>query len=186
MDTSARFRGRPVLDEDPYSGFKPCGRLGDYQFLNVFQRTTPPLRAAIAALWHRHRILPPNVDPLQRAHQVAVAIIRNNDTLVGVSTVYQGVIRQPQPAVAQDIPVYFYRMFIQPQDRVPELMRKVTNATFAILQALHRAGQAKGMAIVSENRKLMRPGLRRKLERNGYVLIGQNAAGQDVILRRFN
>ncbi len=188
-NTVSEITGRPHQTSplDPaITSFDSSGQLGGYRLLNVFQCTTPTLRAAVAELWQRHNILPPGIDPIQRAHQVAIAVVHPERALVGVSTVYENVLKQTGPAGNQDLLVYCYRMFIQPADRVPELMRQVTNTTFDVLRNLRRPGDPEGLLIVSENPKLMRPGMRRKFQRHGYIRIGHNDQGQDVILRRFD
>jgi hypothetical protein len=55
-------------------------------------------------------------------------------------------------------------------DRVPYLMRAVTNATRDLLRDFpYPEGPLAGLLIETENRKLMRPGIRRYLERHCYL-----------------
>lgn len=49
----------------------------------------------------------------------------------------------------------------------------------------HPDAEPAGMLIVTENRKLMRPGLKRLLERHGYEYRGRERRGLDVWLARF-
>jgi hypothetical protein len=78
-------------------------------------------------------------------------------------------------------------MFLHPADRVPFLMRAVTNATRDLLRGLpHPGGPVAGMLIETENRKLMRPGIRRYFERHGYLYRGRTGRGLDLWLAPFD
>jgi hypothetical protein len=100
--------------------------------------------------------------------------------LAGVSTVAL----KPRPTDGRML--YHYRMFLRPEHRQPHLMRAVTNATRDHLRAFRHPDVAPaGMLIVTENRKLMRPGLKRLLERHGYEYRGRERRGLDVWLTRF-
>jgi len=82
--------------------------------------------------------------------------------------------------------LYHYRMFLRPEHRRPHLMRAVTNATRDYLRNFrYPDAEPAGMLIVTENRKLMRPGLKHLLERHGYEYRGRERRGLDVWLARF-
>lgn len=145
-----------------------------YAIDNVFQAVPPALRDEIIDLWRRNQILPGPEEALRRVNQVVLAIRNPAGQVAGVSTAYVGDFQQRGNSY------WFYRMFIQPADRVPGLMRFVTLRTCGILGERHVPGGPKGVIIVTENRKLMRPGMRRMFERNGYEYMGRGPKGHDV------
>jgi hypothetical protein len=60
-------------------------------------------------------------------------------------------------------------------------MLAVPNATRDFLRDFrHPIAQPDGMLLVTENRKLMRPGMRKLFTRHGYHYWGRNAKGEDV------
>lgn len=162
-----------------------CKVFYGYTLWDVFEKDAPDLRNKVVALWRRNGALPAGVDPAQRAAQAALVAIGPSGEAVGVTTVYKGDLAQLGVSGALPESCYFYRMFIQPSDRVAELMRVMTNATYDILRACNVPDKPAGMVFVSENRKLMRAGMRRKLLVHGYEFVGQNDRGQDIVLRRF-
>ncbi len=162
-----------------------CGQFQGYALADVFEKTTPAVRDRIIHLWQRNKALPAGIDPEQRARQAALVAFDAAGAAIGVTTVFQGALAQiglTDPAAER---YYFYRMFIQPADRVAELMRVMTNTTYDLLRARQIPDRPAGMVFVSENRKLMRRGMRRKLLTHGYEFIGQNKLGQDIVRRRF-
>lgn len=99
-----------------------------------------------------------------------VFIARNpGGALVAVCTVYLGELTPGEP-------YYFYRMFIQPGDRIPGMMSFITGAARNYLRghaaALDSENRPRGLVIVAENPKLMRPGMRRIFEDIGYQYAG--------------
>ena len=75
---------------------------------------------------------------------------------------------------------YFYRMFIRPGDQIPGMMRVVTLATRDFLKPQHAPGGPGGFITIFENPKLMRPGLRRMMERNGFTHASRTPKGFDI------
>jgi hypothetical protein len=99
--------------------------------------------------------------------------------VVGVSTV--GL--KPGPGGR---PLYHFLMFLRREHRQPYLMREVTNGTRDFLRGFrHPRADPAGMLIVTENRKLVRAGIRRCLARHGYDHRGRTPAGLDVWLAPF-
>jgi hypothetical protein len=145
-----------------------------YTIENVYRAVPPGLREEILELWRRNAVIPSREEAVRRVDQVVLAIRNRAGEVAGVSTVYVGDFREPGDAC------YFYRMFIQPDDRIPGLMRFVTLRTCDVMRERHVAGGPRGVIIVTENRKLMRPGMRRMFERNGYEYMGRDPKGHDV------
>jgi hypothetical protein len=150
-----------------------------YQLLDVYQNTTGKQQQQIIKLWHDNNILPSEADPAQRAGQVVIVIVDAAQHIVGVSTAYLE--HRPQ----LDELAFMFRMFIRPGDRRPGMMIGVVNFTFDILRGYAGQTEAASLMIISDNRKLMRPGTRQQLGRMGFNLLGQEAQGRDVWRRAF-
>lgn len=154
--------------------------LKNYRFEAVFPTPSVEIAEQVIAFWLRERALPNEAAARQRVAQLVYVIRTPDGEIAGVSTAYTG----PAPKLGGEY--YFYRMFIRPQDRVPIMMRRVTEMTFEVLEAHTRTGGPQGLIAVAENPKLRRPAAERQFERAGWHKIGLDARQQPVWLRRFN
>lgn len=145
-----------------------------YTVYNVYRAISPALRDEIVEMWARNQALPGREAAERRIDQVVLAVRNPAGQMAGVSTVYAGDFQQ------RGNPYFFYRMFIQPGDRIPGLMRFVTLQTCHLMNERYQPGGPQGVIIVTENRKLMRPGMQRMFERNGYERLGRDSRGYDV------
>lgn len=149
-----------------------------YRILCVYGQIDEELARELIDFWTRNKAIPNLRKARARVPQV-VLIARNADgQLAGVSTVYR-------MTVNRDRQYYFYRMFIQPSDRVPGMMRFMTKRTFDYLRDLKVEDKPAGMAVVTENIKLMKRGIRREFERNGYTCLGKTRRGFDLWIHEF-
>jgi len=152
----------------------------DYRLENVYRATTAAQRAEAVALWLGQGALSSRDEGERRGFELAYLVRRADGTLAGMSTVVLKTRADGQP-------YYAFRMFLRREDRVPYLMWAVTDATRDLLRALdHPQPRPLGMLIVTENRKLMRPGMRRSFQRHGYALRGRTLGGLDVWLAPFS
>jgi hypothetical protein len=161
----------------------PAGEISfrGYRLTPVYLGITDAERAEVIAMWRDARAFRDPSVAEQRSREV-VLLVRHaaSGDLAGVSTVAL----KPRPADGRML--YHYRMFLRPEHRQPHLMRAVTNTTRDVLRDFrHPDAEPAGMLIVTENRKLMRPGLKRLLERHGYEYRGRERRGLDVWLARF-
>jgi hypothetical protein len=148
---------------------------GEYRFECVYQTLTDKLRDEIIGLWMDHGAVWDIDTARGRVDEVAFIIRNSTDALAGVSTVY-ATEYGPQGDVYLS-----YRMFIQPADRVPGLMRAVTRATRCFFDANPDArGGARGMLIYAENPKLMSPGVKRAFERTVWQYAGKDHRSIDI------
>lgn len=155
------------------------GCFNGYRLENVYLRSTDMQRGEILDLWYQHRAVPDPSERVRRSHE-AVCLVRDaTGALAGLSTV--------GPMQLADGRVFYnYRMFLRPQDRVPYLMWAVTDGTRDFLRGFaHPQFQAAGLLIVTENPKLMRPGMRRSFQRHGYDYRGKTAQGLDLWVVEF-
>jgi hypothetical protein len=138
----------------------------------------------IVAFWRRHRALPRNVDPHQRARQ-ACALARIDGVLAGLSTAYA----ELYPPLARRF--YFYRMFVDPALRSTRLVAyehagrhafaavHLVEESYRVLAAWSRAHpdeDVAGMAAVYESAAIGSRGI----DHGNLVLIGYDAKGQQM------
>lgn len=155
---------------------EPTEKHNTYTIHNVYRRSTPEQSEEILAFWKRNNALPNAEEAQKRVKQVVMMVTGSGGEVVGVSTVYPGQIQNDNREY------FFYRMFIQPGDRVFGLMTDVTQKTLQFLQKTEFPGKPDGLIIVTENPKLMRKGAMARLRRLGFQFLGKNAKGMDVWL----
>ncbi len=149
-------------------------QFGPYQLNFVFQSVSEKDRKDVVRLWMQERIIPDPNEAERRSHELSFTIRNSEGELVGVSTVYIQNFRNPQD------PHFFYRMFIRPADRVPKLMTFVTQKNLYCLNDYKMPNKPLGVVIVTENRKLMGPGVIREFKKIGMKLLGKDPRGLDV------
>ncbi len=149
-----------------------------YRILCVYGRVDSELAQELVDFWMGNKAMPNRRRARARVPQV-VFIARNKaGRLAGVTTVYASMLNRNQQ-------YYFYRMFIQPADRVSGMMRFMTIKTREHLSSLKIKDKPEGMAIVTENIKLMNRGMRREFERAGYTCMGKTGKGFDLWITEF-
>jgi hypothetical protein len=175
-----RPQNLPLISGSWHHGSMTANTLENYRFEAVFP--APPAQVAdeVVAFWLREHALPSEAAARQRVAQLVYVIRAQDGEIAGVSTAYTG--QAPKLGGAY----YFYRMFIRPQDRVPIMMRRVTEMTFDVLRERTPAGGPQGVVAVAENQKLRRPAAERQFERAGWHKVGLDARQQPVWLRRFD
>ena len=159
-----------MQDDYPYA---------DYTIKNLYGRVRPVHAEKIIAFWRRNNALPPGAAAAERVHQVVCVAENAAQEVVGINTVYR------TPVGAEQQPYFAYRMFIQPADRVPGMMRFMTIKAYEILKEFEMDDKPLGIVIVTENQKLMRRGMRALLGRMGYRNAGTDHRGLDVWLQQF-
>jgi hypothetical protein len=151
-----------------------------YRLEPVYLCASAEQRAEAVDLWLGEGVLRKPAAAKRRADDLVFLVRRAGGVLAGMSTV--GVRR-----AADGRRWYVFRMFLRAEDRVPYLMRVVTNATRDLLRDFaHPEGSMAGMLIETENRKLMRPGIRRYFERHGYRYRGRSHRGLDLWIAPFD
>lgn len=154
-------------------------RFGDYRLEPVYCTSSIAQRTEAVAFWLAQGALASRAEAERRSHELVFLVRRGDGLLAGVSTV-------ALQTGADGRTYYVYRMFLRGEDRVPWLAQAVTGATHAFLNSYDAPEpRPHGMLIVSENPKLMRPGIRRYLRRRGCVFHGKTARGLDQWLALF-
>lgn len=148
----------------------------DYRIENVYKTLSDDHAQLIIDFWLRNNALPNPLMAEQRVKQVVMMILNKKDEVVGVSTIYR------QPYKGDNRQYFFYRMFIQPGDRIFGMMAFVTGQTYEYLKQLCMADKPEGLIVITENQKIMRKGSRRALERLGFDFMGKEQRGLDVWL----
>lgn len=154
-------------------------QFGKHTVTNLYGRVKPMHAQKIIDFWRRNGALPAGAAAAERVHQVVCVAENAAGEVVGVNTVYRA------PFGPQQEPYFAYRMFIQPADRVPGMMRFMTVKAYEILKDCEMDNKPAGIVIVTENEKLMRPGMRALLGRIGYEPVGTDHRGLDVWRQRF-
>lgn len=148
----------------------------DYCIVNVYRKTDESTREKIIACWQRNKLFlrmsPAHLE--DRAHQVVYMVLNRQEQVVGVSTVFLAKL----PRDGQTY--FFYRLFIQPLDRIYGMMKWLTISTSQCLEDSPPSAKAMGVIIFTENEKLMRPGMKRMFQSNGFEYLGKNPKQQDV------
>ena len=146
----------------------------DYALQSVYGAMTPELSREIIAFWSSNHAIG---DPIEAERRVAevVCVARNPEgEIAGVNSVYEGTLGEPPR------PYYFYRLFIRKQDRVLGLAGRMRVICSDRLRSEAATSGVLGIALVTENAKLMTVALRRLLHRSGWQYLGREALGRDV------
>ncbi len=147
-----------------------------YHLLEVWQKTTPDQCEEVSRFWLKEGALH-NANQARERTQQLVTLVRDlSGALAGVSTAYVAGLGNTE------IPHYFFRMFINTQNRRHMLAIRVALFSRDILKKRTpaQAGSPAGIVHVNENPKLMRPGIKRKFIQHGYHLLGKSTAGHEV------
>jgi hypothetical protein len=142
------------------------------------------LRQKAIALWQRNAILPPNENAEDRARQIALVALDQSGDAIGVTTAYEGLLPSQRPDDASSA-CYYYRMFIQPQSRLPHLMRIMTTTTYDVLRNTRQDHDPKVFALITENPSLTNPGMLKLFARNGYYPQADLSGGRLLIAKEF-
>ncbi len=149
-----------------------------YRIFCVYGKVDSGLARELVDFWIDNKAIQNPQRAKARVPQVALIARNSAGRLAGVSTVYISMLNRNQR-------YYFYRMFIQPTDRVSGMMRFMTLRTRDYLRGLKVEDKPQGMAIVTENRKLMDRGMRREFERAGFTCLGKTPKGFDLWISEF-
>lgn len=155
---------------------------GEFRLDNVYGKMTPGLAAEIIALWQENGVVV-GEEAQRRTAEVVLTVRDKSGILVGVNSVYV------QNFIKMGCPYYFYRVFIRPQDSRSYGLRSFAGkAAREFLRNHEPATPPKplGVVIVVENRKLMRPGARRMLTRQGWTPLGRGPRGFEVWCENFD
>lgn len=151
-----------------------------YALLPVYRRTSQAQRAAAIAFWHQQGALREPCLAERRSHELVYIALAPDRQIAGLASVSLG--RRTQDGLT----VYDFRVYIAPAHRIPYLVRELANRSRELLRADSLTRPAAGMRLFAEDPKLARPGIRRYLERQGYLYRGQSRKGQDHWFAPFN
>ena len=153
----------------------------DYSISSVYSLVSEELRREVAAFWLGNGAIP-NPDEARRRADELVCMARNGaGEIVGVNTAYVASLRTAADRY------YFYRMFIRPQDRHLHLVKALMRAAVEVLRArCHAEPGIRGVALVAENPKLRRAGVRRLLTHDGWRREGTDPRGLDIWMVEFD
>jgi hypothetical protein len=158
--------GKGCIVEEEYKG---------YRLTSVFKQIDSSLKDEIITLWTAGMAVPPG-EAERRVQEVAYIVRNPEGRLAGVSTVYL------QKFMAEELPFYFMRMYIRPEDRgVFGLCKLVSRKTREFLAAFKQPDcSPKGVIIIIENPKYLRKGNIKSLEERGWKYFGQGPRGNHI------
>lgn len=168
METDAKgFTASPRgQDEDKHA-------FHGYTLTPVYRIVTFEQRNEAIRFWFEQGAINESCVAERRSHELVYLARAPDGRLAGLSSVSLGR-RNPDGRTVYDL-----RLFIAPGHRIPYLVREMTNRTRDLLKADSQAHPASGMRLSADNPKLMRPGIRRYLERQGFVFRGPDRHGVD-------
>lgn len=158
-----------------YPGETPGGveAFPGYHLIPVYRAVTGEQRAEAIRFWFENRFLNESCLAERRSRELVYLARTPDGRLTGTSGVSLGR-RGPDGRT-----VYELRLFIAPSNRLPSLIRDLTRRTRDRLKADCLEHPASGMRLTADNPKLMRPGIRRYLERHGFLFRGADRHGVD-------
>ena len=142
-----------------------------YRLIPVYRVATPQQRGEAIRLWLDHGFLDESCVAERRSQELVYLARSPQGELAGTSGVSLGR-RGPDGRTVYDL-----RLFIAPGHRIPGLARELTWRTRDLLDADRARRPASGMRLTADNPKLMRPGVRRYLERHGLLFRGTDRHG---------
>ncbi len=147
------------------------GEYRGYRLVPVYRGVTTEQRGEAIRFWFEQGAINESCVAERRSHELVYLARAPNGHLAGVTSVSLGR-RNPDGRTVYDL-----RVFIAPAHRIPYLVRELTNRTRALLKEDSQKHPASGMRLVADNPKLMRPGMRRYLERHGFLFRGTDRHG---------
>ncbi|MDP5238955.1 hypothetical protein Q9Q94_05405 [Uliginosibacterium sp. 31-16] len=144
----------------------------EYLVEAVYGQVSLALADALCAFWLANGAISDSAEALRRASEVVIVARTPAGEIVGVNSVYPGRFSDS----AQNY--HFYRLFIRSSDRVRGLGSRMTRAAADCLR--QRQDGMAGMALITENPKLMERGGQRLLQRLGWEYAGRGLLGRDV------
>ena len=147
----------------------------DFQIVPVWRNVTPELQAELAAFWLEHKALA-DVERANARAQQAVCVLRDaNGALCGVATALVRIL----PRLRQ--PMYYFRMFIAPDQRRQQQALPIFRAACAILEAANAdKPESLGVLLEVENPDLARLFSHAVGQRTGATFIGYSPRGHQL------
>ena len=151
---------------------------GEYSIDPVPAPLTAELRREVVAFWLSNGAIGDAAEAQRRTSELVCVARDGGGEIAGVNTAYRGDLPSDNAAF------YFYRMFIRPRNRQLVLALGLIRAAMVVLRQ-RSDPDVRGMALVTENPKLMRAGGRRLLKNLGWRRRGNDARGLDLWLFEF-
>ncbi|MCU0972151.1 MAG: hypothetical protein MUF57_10355 [Gammaproteobacteria bacterium] len=141
---------------------------------------TPEVQSRLVAFWLDNKAIEDRAEAERRVSEVGCIVVNEQAEIVGVNTLFAHPLTDGKP-------YWFYRTFLRPDVRQVGLSTAVFNFTKKKLKDAPRGpDDPRGIAVISENPKLQRPGGRRRLEALGLRQVASSARGLPVWLLDFD
>lgn len=151
---------------------------GRYRLEPAFPPTDAQ-RQRVIDMWMQERVFSDHEQAARRSRQLVVLLNREDGELAGVCTALD--VFAPMAASR----VWMYRTFVRPADRRGLAAFTVLDEAFRVLESKTPQGGPCGVFLNTENLRLKRPGVERRLGRMGWQYLGTNPRDQATWLRRF-
>ena len=168
-----------------FESYDSYNNYSDYTIYDIYQKTTPLIRARIKKFWARNNILPQNTDAEERSRQVVLVSTNKDNDIVGISTAYTGYLKNHGINHDNQNPFFFYRTFIQPDDRIPMMFVDLAMTTFDVLDKSNKDSSLQGLVAVPDNPKFLRARVREYFRIKGFEMIGKRADGLLIFCKFF-
>lgn len=145
----------------------------------VYKTLSEEQKSTVIQLWTSSGVLS-LLDAQSRVNEVST-LIKEEDTIVGVSTVYL------KDFIKPNNPYFFFRMFIDQAHRGSNVLRsKILAINFNELKKSY-GSKAHGIVVELENQKLSKLGENTDyMQKRGWSYAGKNPAGLQVWYVRFD
>jgi GNAT superfamily N-acetyltransferase len=141
---------------------------------------SPALRSEAIGFWLGHRLLGESCLVERRSHELVYLARAPDGQLAGLATVGLG--RRTHDGRN----IYDLRVYVAPPHRGSPLALALVQSSRELLRADSLVHPAAGLRVIAEIPKLARPGIRRYLERHGFVHRGRTSQGFDCWVAPFD
>jgi hypothetical protein len=146
----------------------------------IHERLSADLRHHLVQFWLRSGALSDISEAWRRTFEVGCVTLNRSNEIVGVSSFYIASRADAQGRY------FFLRAFVRPDCRIPGLMRRILLFSYDCLaDYAQEPGAPRGVILEAENPKLAQPGVRRVLQRCGFVSLVAGTPIGEVWLRGF-
>ena len=155
---------------------EPAFAIHDHSIFVVRGCLSAPRRQELVQFWLRHGAIANLQEALRRTQEIVCLAVDKQNRISGVSTVYI------ESFGLEKHPYWFYRTFIRPDCRLPGIAVRIFRATLQCLttEQCEPDRAPRGLVIVTENRRLTRPGARVMFRAEGLRFLSSTADGMDV------
>lgn len=169
----------------------------EFSLVNVFGAVTPDVQEALIGFWMTCKALPRRADPYVRASQACVLALNPDGEIMALTTVYKEPLEAVLPEKSKldenehSNPYYFMRTFTAPKYRHLNLGAFLAHSSYDVVKShvvdSQKAGEEnapKGVVMVAENMKLVRPLVLKRFKRAGCDILPDKTPEGRILIRK--